>query len=266
MGLALARDGLESVATKPEDAILRLSGVRKSFSSREVIAGVDLDVGPRSALALIGANGAGKSTLLRMLVRLIEPDQGTIDLLGERVTSLDPNGLRRFRRRVGIVFERHNLVGRLSALSNVVHGVQSRESGPRSWLQTFARADVRDEAMSCLAAVGLADRAGQRADSLSGGQSQRVAIARMLMQRPELILADEPDASLDPRTGEEVMDLLYRLAKDKGLTLLVISHRLEHTIRYSDRIVGLSGGTITLDLASRSADPQQLRSFFAAQE
>ena len=120
--------------------------------------------------------------------------------------------------------------------------------------------------MACLAEVGLADRALQRADSLSGGQSQRVAIARMLMQRPEFILADEPDASLDPRSGEEIMDLLYRLAKDKGLTLIVISHRLEHTIRYSDRIVGLADGRIALDMPSISADPRLLRRFFSAQE
>jgi phosphonate transport system ATP-binding protein len=164
------------------------------------------------------------------------------------------------------VFQRHNLVGRLCALTNVVHGAQARRSGPRHWLQSLAPEAVRREALDCLAAVGLADRALQRSDSLSGGQSQRVAIARMLMQRPELVLADEPDASLDPRSGEEVMDLLYRLAKEKGLTLIVISHRLEHTMRYSDRIVGLADGRISLDMPSRTADPRLLRAFFAARD
>jgi phosphonate transport system ATP-binding protein len=265
MPLALVREDEAARAPRPAPVkpVLRINGLAKSFSGRSVMSGVDLDVAPGAAVALIGANGAGKSTLLRMLVRLIEPDAGSIELLGEKVTALDASALRRFRRRVGIVFQRHNLVGRLSALSNVIHGVQARQSGPRTWIHSLAHEDVRQEALACLAAVGLADRALQRADSLSGGQSQRVAIARMLMQRPEFILADEPDASLDPRSGEEVMDLLYRLAKEKGLTLIVISHRLEHTIRYSDRIVGLHGGSLTLDLSSSTADPQHLRSFFS---
>jgi phosphonate transport system ATP-binding protein len=116
--------------------------------------------------------------------------------------------------------------------------------------------------MACLARVGLADKALQRVDSLSGGQQQRVAIARMLMQRPEIVLADEPDASLDPQSGEDVMRLLSDLARQDGLTLIVISHRLEHTLEFSDRIIGLSGGRIALDVPTHKADPAQLRRFF----
>ncbi|MFN3482601.1 ATP-binding cassette domain-containing protein [Rhabdaerophilum calidifontis] len=137
-----------------------------------------------------------------------------------------------------------------------------RARGPRTWLQALATRETREEALACLDAVGLADRARQRADSLSGGQSQRVAIARMLMQRPRIVLADEPDASLDPRAGEEVMGLLYDLAKRKGATLVVISHRIEHTIRFSDRIVGLAEGRITLDTASRTTSAGDLLDFF----
>jgi phosphonate transport system ATP-binding protein len=153
-------------------------------------------------------------------------------------------------------------VPRLSALSNVLHGVQARSRGPRTWLQSFAPAEVRDEAFACLEAVGLADQARQRADSLSGGQSQRVAIARMLMQRPQLILADEPDASLDPRTGKEIMGLLHSLAHDKNLAIVVVSHRLEHAMTYADRIVGITGGRIALDIPARTAEASQLRGFF----
>lgn len=264
MALALALP--EETLAEAFQPALRIQGLRKAFGARTILDGLDLDVEPGTAVALIGANGAGKSTMLRMLVRLIEPDAGRMTLLGEPVSELAPGALRAFRRRVGIVFQRHNLVGRLSALSNVLHGVQARKSGPGTWLQSLAAAPDREEALACLAEVGLADRALQRADSLSGGQSQRVAIARMLMQRPEFILADEPDASLDPRSGEEIMDLLYRLAKDKGLTLIVISHRLEHTLRYSDRIVGLADGRITLDKPSRLADPRHLRQFFTGRE
>lgn len=245
---------------------VRVRGLSKAYDGRPVLSGVDLDVAEGSAVALIGANGTGKSTLLRCLIRLVEPTAGRIDVLGREVTALSGRELARVRSGVGFVFQKHNLVPRLSALSNVVHGVQARAAGPRTWLQSLARGAVRDEALACLEMVGLADFARQRADQLSGGQSQRVAIARMLMQRPKLVLADEPDASLDPRSGADVMRLLYDLAKVQGLTLVVISHRVEHTIAYSDRIVGLAGGKITLDLVSAQADANELRSFFSHPE
>jgi phosphonate transport system ATP-binding protein len=244
------------------EPVLSVAGLTKVFPGREVLRGLDFALAPGQATALIGANGSGKSTLLRCLVRLIEPSGGAVRMLGREVRALAPRDLRRFRAEVGIVWQRHNLVPRLSALSNVVHGVQARMTGPRAWVQALAPAPVRDEAMACLDRVGLADRALMRVDALSGGQQQRVAIARMLMQRPAFILADEPDASLDPQTGEEVMALLLGLVREKGLSLLVISHRLEHTLRFSDRILGLAQGRIALDLPTARADAAGLRGFF----
>jgi phosphonate transport system ATP-binding protein len=244
------------------EPVLSVAGLTKNFSDRRVLQGLDFTLAPGQATALIGANGSGKSTLLRCLVRLIEPTSGQVRMLGRDVPALAPRALRQFRAEVGIVWQRHNLVPRLSALSNVVHGVQARMSGPRAWAQSLAPAAVRDEAMNCLARVGLSDRALVRVDSLSGGQQQRVAIARMLMQRPRFILADEPDASLDPQTGEEVMSLLLNLVRDDGLSLLVISHRLEHTLRFSDRILGLQNGRIALDTVTARADAAGLRHFF----
>ena len=242
--------------------VLAVTGLEKSFEDRAILRGLDFTISARQSTALIGANGSGKSTLLKCLVRLVEPDAGRIGMLGQDVTTLSPRDLRRFRAKVGIVWQRHNLVPRISALSNVVHGVQARMSGLGSWFQALAPAAVRDEAMGCLDRVGLADRAMTRVDSLSGGQQQRVAIARMLMQRPAFILADEPDASLDPQTGEEVMALLLGLVRQDGLSLLMISHRLEHTLRFSDRILGLSQGRITLDLPTAQANATDLRRFF----
>jgi phosphonate transport system ATP-binding protein len=244
------------------EPVLAVRGLIKSFPGREVLRGLDFVLPPGQATTLIGANGSGKSTLLRCLVRLIEPTSGQVRLLGRDMTALSPRALRQVRAEVGIVWQRHNLVPRLSALSNVIHGVQARMSGPRAWVQSLATGAVRDEAMTCLARVGLSDRALVRVDSLSGGQQQRVAIARMLMQRPSVILADEPDASLDPQTGEEVMSLLRNLVRDDGLSLLVISHRLEHTLRFSDRILGLADGRIALDLPTSRANPISLRRFF----
>ncbi|MBN9436296.1 ATP-binding cassette domain-containing protein [Bosea sp. (in: a-proteobacteria)] len=248
--------------TGAQAPVVAISGLAKSFGTRRIIERLDLAIPQGESLALIGANGTGKSTLLRMIVRLAEADAGTILVLGDEVGSLRGAALKRFRARVGVVFQKHNLVSRLSALSNVVHGVQSRRSGPRTWAQALAPAEIRDEAMECLAAVGLADKAMQRADSLSGGQSQRVAIARMLMQRPQIVLADEPDASLDPRAGREVMELLFRLTRDKGLTLVFVSHHMAHARRFSDRIVGLGNGGIALDRRALHCNEAELAAFF----
>lgn len=242
--------------------VLRVTDLFKSYGGPPILEGVSFTAQNGVSLAVIGANGSGKSTLLKCLVRLTDPSAGSIEMLGFNVQSLSPRELRRFRSRIGVVWQKHNLVPRISALSNVLHGVQSRMSGPRSYWQWLAPAHVREEAMSCLARVGLAEKAMQRVDSLSGGQQQRVAIARMLMQRPEIVLADEPDASLDPQSGEDVMRLLSDLARQDGLTLIVISHRLEHTMAFSDRIIGLAQGRIALDVLTAQADAGALRRFF----
>lgn len=244
------------------EPVLSVSCLSKAFGDNAVLHGLDFVVNAGVATALIGANGSGKSTALKCLIRLIELGGGRVRMLGQEVTALGPRDLRRFRSQVGMVWQKHNLVPRLSALSNVVHGVQSRQSGPGTWFQSLAPQAVRDEALSCLARVGLADKALQRVDSLSGGQQQRVAIARMLMQRPALVLADEPDASLDPQSGEEVMRLLSDLARQDGLTLLFISHRMEHTLEFSDHILGLQKGRIVLDRATGAMDASRLRRFF----
>lgn len=236
--------------------------VKRFDDGRLVHAGVDLDIAEGSRVAIIGANGTGKSTLVRMLVRLIEPTEGRINLLERDVRALDQKGLKRLRAEVGFVFQKHNLVTRLSALSNVVHGVQSRMSGPRSWAQALAPRHVREEAFACLARVGLLDKANARVDQLSGGQSQRVAVARMLMQRPRLVIADEPDASLDPKAGEEVMALLVSLVVQDGATLIFVSHRMEHAIRYSERIVGLGNGKVAFDKPSAACSETELVRFF----
>jgi phosphonate transport system ATP-binding protein len=254
----------DTALTDPARAgsVLSVSDLHKAFGVNTVLRGIGFTVQPGVATALIGANGSGKSTALKCLIRLVEPTSGHIALLGQDVLSLAPRELRRFRSQIGMVWQKHNLVPRLSALTNVIHGEQSRASGPWTWFQSLATATTRNEAMACLARVGLADKALQRVDSLSGGQQQRVAIARMLMQRPRIILADEPDASLDPQSGEEVMRILAGLARQDGLTLVFISHRMEHTLAFSDHILGLSGGRIVLDHPTAHTDADRLRRFF----
>uniref|UniRef100_UPI00351482DE phosphonate ABC transporter ATP-binding protein n=1 Tax=Roseibium sp. TaxID=1936156 RepID=UPI00351482DE len=197
--------------------------------------------------ALIGSNGAGKSTALRCALRLIEPETGSVVLFGEDISTARQRQLRRVRAEVGFVFQKHNLVPRVSALTNVIHGNLGRTGGMRGWSQFLAKTALRDRAMACLERVGLADHALKRADQLSGGQSQRVAIARALMQQPRMIVADEPVASLDPVAGQEVMDLFRQLTREEGITLLFTSHNVQQALAYSDRVLAIRQGEVVLD-------------------
>ena len=241
---------------------IAVRGLTKSFGRAKVLRGVDLTVAKGEAVALVGSNGAGKSTFLRCLLRLIEPTAGTIEMGGREVMSLNRSGLRRLRSQVGFVFQKHNLVPRLSALSNVLHGAQSRKRGPRVWWHMLATTGERQEAMRCLQLVGLPHLAEQRVDQLSGGQSQRVAIARALMQHPRIMFADEPMASLDPNAGEEVMQLFLSLIRSQGLTLVYTSHSVRHALHYSDRVIGLRDGRIELDSPSAELSEEGLRSIY----
>jgi phosphonate transport system ATP-binding protein len=244
-------------------AAIAISELAKSFTpGRPVFSGITLNIAPNSIVALIGANGAGKSTLLRCIPRLIEPDSGDIRVLGSGVMGTRRE-LRNLRTRLGFVFQKHNLVGRLSALTNVVHGAQARNLGSRAWLQSLAPRAIREEALQCLDRVGLAAMAGQRADQLSGGQSQRVAIARALMQRPEIVLADEPAASLDPQAGDEVMQLFASLMREEAKTVVFTSHNLSHALSFADRVIAIGGGRIVLDSPSSQLKESDLRDLYA---
>ena len=253
----------DSRAPSPRPEV-EVSGLSKSYQGRAVLSNVSFVVPEGQAVSLIGSNGAGKSTLLRCCLRLVEPDAGGISLLGERVDGAGQRRLRRVRSRVGFVFQKHNLVPRLSVLSNVIHGAQARGSGVRSWFHWAAPRALREEAMHCLDLVGLADIAGRRADRLSGGQSQRVAIARAFMQHPKMFFADEPVASLDPKAGEEVMALFAELMRRKKMTLVYTSHNVEHALRYADRVLGLRNGDIEMDAETRVLSHERIRSIYGA--
>jgi phosphonate transport system ATP-binding protein len=243
-------------------AEIAAEGIGKRFGDTTILAGVSFSVRRGEVVALIGANGAGKSTLLRCLLRLVEPDEGDAFLLGARTGGLGPRALRRLRARVGFVFQKHNLVPRLSVLTNVLHGALGR-AGLTAMHAATAPAALRQEALGCLDRVGLAALARQRADTLSGGQSQRVAIARALMQRPSVLLADEPVASLDPAAGEEVMALFSALAREDGLTLLFTTHSMAHAALHADRVIGLRAGRIALEERATPGLAPALERFFA---
>ncbi|MEO0766705.1 MAG: ATP-binding cassette domain-containing protein [Pseudomonadota bacterium] len=241
---------------------LRVAGLSKSFGETPIFRDVSFGLSRGEAVAIVGANGTGKSTLLRCLLGLIPADQGQIDVLGTQVPGANNTELRAMRAQIGLVSQKHNLVPRLSVLSNVVQGLLGQRPGVRHWSQTFAPAPSREAAMVALEKVGLAHLATRRADRLSGGQSQRVAIARALVGKPRILIADEPTASLDPAAGEDVMDLFFKLARQEGVTVIFISHNIEHALRYGDRILGLADGQMKLDARAQSVDAENLRGLY----
>jgi phosphonate transport system ATP-binding protein len=227
-----------------------------------VFSDVSFRVTRGEAVALIGANGAGKSTLLKCLLGLVAPAGGVVSIFGSDLGGLRGKDLRRLRSRIGFVAQKHNLVPRMTALSNVVHGLLATKPGPMSWMQALAPADSRRRALAALDRVGLADVAMRRVDSLSGGQSQRVAIARALVGEPRLVLADEPAASLDPVAGEEVMEVFARVVSETGATLVFTTHNLAHALAHGQRVVGLREGRLALDAPSHGLAIGDLRGLY----
>jgi phosphonate transport system ATP-binding protein len=211
-----------------------------------VLRGVSLAFAPSGVTAIIGPSGTGKSTLIRCVNRLVEPTGGDILFLGQDLAKLGGAALRAARRRIGMVFQEYNLVERLSAIENVLCGRLGYVAPWRAWLRKFPREDV-DMAFDLLEAVGLADRARQRADALSGGQRQRIGIARALMQRPDLLLADEPTSSLDPKTSVEIMELMSDLCGRRGIPVIVNIHNVELARRFAQRMVGMAQGEVVFD-------------------
>jgi phosphonate transport system ATP-binding protein len=237
--------------------ILEIKGLRKSYGATPVLAGVDLAVDKGEFVCVIGLSGSGKSTLLRCVNRLVEPTGGTITMPraifdagadGARidVLSLGRAETRLYRRKVGMIFQHYNIVKRLSVIENVLSGGLGYQSSVKSCLKLFTLGERR-QALVNLKRVGLLPHAYKRADQLSGGEQQRVAIARTLMQSPALILADEPVSSLDPKLSRVVLDILKRVCREDGITALVSLHTLDLTREYADRVIGLKQGKVCFD-------------------
>jgi phosphonate transport system ATP-binding protein len=241
---------------------LRLENATVAFPGGQVaLRGVSAEVARGERVVLLGRSGAGKSTLLRCLNLLQRPTSGRV-VAGDLGDLGDPAVLREHRRRTGMVFQDHHLIGRRTALQNVLTGRLGFHGNLRSLLPLPA-ADVR-LAMECLDRVGLADRALRRADRLSGGERQRVGIARALVQRPRLLLADEPVASLDPATAEQVLELLVRICREDGLTAVLSLHQVDLARTYGERILGLSRGEVVFDGPPAALAEAPLRRIYRA--
>jgi phosphonate transport system ATP-binding protein len=226
--------------------MLELHKVRKCFGDNVAVDQVSLQFRPGEFVGVLGRSGAGKSTLLRMVNRLTDPTSGTIHMDGLEVTSLKNGALRAWRRRCAMIFQQFNLCPRLDVITNVLVGVVAERPLAPSLFKLFPAED-RARAIVELDALDMSQAALQRTETLSGGQQQRVAIARAMMQKPDVLLADEPVASLDPVNAEVVMDALVRVCRTRNIPVIVNLHSLEIAQHYCDRVVAMSRGRVVFD-------------------
>jgi phosphonate transport system ATP-binding protein len=246
--------------------MLVIEGLTKRYPTGDLaLDNVSLTVPDGQVMALIGPSGAGKSTLIRCVNRLVEPTAGTIRLGETELTKLGDLALRRARRRMGMIFQEYALIERLTVMENVLSGRLGYVGFWRSWFRRFPLKDV-EEAFRLLNRVGLDHMVDKRADALSGGQRQRVGIVRALMQDPELLLVDEPTASLDPKTSRQIMRLIIELAKERGLAAIINIHDVLLAQQFAERIVGLRAGRIVFDGTADALTPEVLTKIYGEED
>lgn len=243
--------------------MLRISNLFKRYGNGDpVLQDLNLEVPDESVVSIIGASGAGKSTLLRCINRLVEPTSGSIELNGVELTELSRDGLRRSRRHIGMIFQGFNLVDRLTVMENVQCGRLGYIPYWRAALRRYPAEDI-DRAFHLMERVGIAQYANKRADELSGGERQRVGVVRALMQEPEILLADEPTASLDPVSSRQIMELLQKLADELKLPVLINIHNVSEAKEFTRRIVGMRFGRLIFDGAPADLDDEAMDAVYS---
>ncbi len=229
------------------EALLSIKDLVKVYG-RDIRAlnGISLDFYPGEFIVVIGPSGAGKSTLIRCINRLVDPTEGAVVFDGQHMENIKGRGLREKRSKIGMIFQHYNLVSRTNVIKNVLHGQLSNTPLYKSLFGLYSQQD-KQEAVELLKKVGLEDQIYKRADALSGGQMQRVGICRALLQRPKILLADEPIASLDPVSANIVMQQLHNISMEKQLTCVVNLHQVDYAKKYATRIVGVKKGQVVFD-------------------
>ena len=246
--------------------MLRLEKLTKQYKTGDqALKGVDLEIPKSQVIALIGPSGAGKSTLIRCINRLVEPTSGKVYLNDLELTSLSSRNLRKNRRRMGMIFQEYALVERLTVMENVLSGRLGYVGFWRSFLRKFPQSDI-NAAFGLLEKVGLDTMVNKRADELSGGQRQRVGIARALIQKPVILLVDEPTASLDPKTSRQIMRLITELCEENQLAAIINIHDVALAQMYAERIVGLREGSIVYDGPPDDLKPDVLTEIYGKED
>jgi len=242
--------------------MLEINNLTKNYPGNvQALNNVSFKVEPGEFLAVIGLSGSGKSTLLRCINRLVEPTEGEIIWNGMDITRASQDEMLRIRRKIGMVFQHFNLVSRSKVLTNVLAGRLGYVNPFMSVLNKFPQKDI-DLAMQQLERVGITDQAHKRADELSGGQQQRVGIARAMVQEPEMILADEPVASLDPVLAHTIMSYLEHINQEDGVMILCSLHFLDLVHRYADRAIALNDGMLMFDGPPGEIDDEKFREIY----
>ncbi len=246
--------------------MLRIAGLSKRYKTGDLaLKGIDLELPDSQVMALIGPSGAGKSTLIRCINRLVEPTSGAVFLNDLNVATLSSGKLRKARRRMGMIFQEYALVERLTVMENVLSGRLGYVGFWRSYFRKFPQSDI-DEVFRLLERVGLDHMVDKRADELSGGQRQRVGICRALVQDPEVLLVDEPTASLDPKTSRQIMRLIVELCEERGLSAIINIHDVLLAQMFSKRVVGLDQGTIVYDGPPAGLTPDVLTDIYGEED
>lgn len=246
--------------------MLSVSNLSKTYSAGDkALDDVSFTIPSGQVVGLIGPSGAGKSTLIRCVNRLVEPSSGTIKLGDTPITGLSTGDLRTVRRRIGMIFQEYALVERLTVMENVLSGRLGYVPFWRSFLRRYPAKDVQ-QAFALLDRVGLVDHASKRADALSGGQRQRVGIARALEQNPELLLIDEPTASLDPKTSRQIMRLLTEICSERQLPAIINIHDVVLARQFTERLIGLQAGKIVFDGPPSELDDSVLTRIYGEED
>ena len=242
--------------------MIKFDNVNKVYSNGlHALKNVSLEIKQGEFVAIIGLSGAGKSTLLRTINRMHDISEGSLTVNGQEVNDLSGKDLRKFRRKVGMVFQSFNLVTRTTVINNVL---TSRVPDMPLWKSIIGLYSKEDKiiALEALDKVGILDKAYVRADQLSGGQQQRVALARTLAQKPEIILADEPVAALDPITAKQVMDDFKKINKELNMSVLINIHHVDLALKYADRVIGIKAGEIVYDGAAKDVTNEVLKQIY----
>lgn len=239
------------IATKEEvkemPVIMSIENLNKEYSKgKSVLKDVNFEIKQGELLSIIGPSGAGKSTLLRSINRMIEPTSGKITFNDENITNVKGKKLRRMRTNIGMIFQHYNLVDRLSVYENVLHGTLGYKNSLQGIFSLYTESE-KEEALDIITELGIEEHIYKRCDELSGGQKQRVGIARALVQKPKIILCDEPIASLDPSSSRVIMEHLRKICSEKGITVIVNLHQVDVAKNYSDRIIGLNSGEVVFN-------------------
>ncbi len=247
--------------------MLSVKGLTKRYPNTEIsaIEDITLDFPDGQVIAIIGPSGAGKSTLIRCINRLVEPTSGEIWLNETNVCNLKSESLRKLRCRIGMIFQEYALVDRLTVMENVLSGKLGSVSLWKSVRRKFPQPVVKS-AFEILDRVGLLDQVDKRADELSGGQRQRVGIARALLQQPELLLVDEPTASLDPKTARQIMRLIVGLSKEYNLTAIINIHDVVLAREFTQRIIGLRDGSVVYDASPAGLGTETLGAIYGEED